>query len=174
MKWNDQLWRLPLNGFRLPGFRSRLERRSSISIPPTLRTYFTKYPKKNWIQQVVRFHRQAAGSRYSHTSLIIQSTGIQKPIVSPSLGIISREADVVRNWGFQVWACQNLAPRFPDIRNLTPDTLNLRTALLLPRGATFPELSIGKNIACYQSGTSLFKNWLKGSSSGSLFQTYSA
>ena len=43
-----------------------------------------------------------------------------------------------------VFRCQDLAPRFPDTRNLTPETYKLRHGC--PSGATFYERSIGKSI----------------------------
>ena len=41
--------------------------------------------------------------------------------------------------------CQDLAPRFPDTRNLTPKIYKLRHCC--PAGASFYERSIGKSIA---------------------------
>ena len=67
-----------------------------------------------------------------------------------------------------VFRCQDLAPRFPDTRNLTPETFKLRYCC--PGGAIFTERGLGKSIAPVQSnlnqagriaGPRLMFDWIK-------------
>ena len=44
--------------------------------------------------------------------------------------------------------CQDIAPRFPDTRNLTPKTYKLRYCY--PAGANFSERVIGKSLDTYE------------------------
>ena len=50
--------------------------------------------------------------------------------------------------------CQDLAPQFPDTRNLTPETNELRYCC--PAGAAFSELGFGKSLVTYFQNESTF------------------